>query len=66
MQSPTVEAWIMVEAWDDQTGGWYTVDEATTVDSAHRMICEYRIDNAENGEVRRYRIVETRTTEING
>lgn len=36
------EQFVVVEAWDEQTGAWQTVDEATSIANALEMIGQFK------------------------
>lgn len=53
------EDYVLVQAWDDQTGMWFDVDEAKDVDQARKMIEQLRVD-PDNFTI--YSIVEHKRT----
>lgn len=51
---------VTIQGWDDQTGCWFDLDEATNFDSAEGRINRLQAMAPD----RRFRIVETRINEF--
>lgn len=61
------EDYIVVEAWDDQTGCWYSVDEFKTENEAFQAIGEmHSTDDVAMGFKKNYSVLHVKRTVIKG
>lgn len=56
------ESYIHVQAWDDQTGQWYTVDEASNADNAREIIAQRKNDGKAFGITSNWSILYVQRT----